>query len=69
MYTYDEWGNYIFHIQTGREGMKLLEERGLKSCSREEYDKHMASYRRIKEKENKRFNEWLEHFKKWLGKK
>lgn len=66
MYTYDEWGNSVLHIQTGREGMKLLKEAGLRNTmTDEEYKKHMDSYRRIKEKENKQFQERLDKFLEW----
>lgn len=54
MYTYDEWGNIMFHIQTGREGLKMFEEMGIKNPSKEEYEKHMNSYRKIREEQDKR---------------
>ena len=53
MYTYDEWGNSMLHIQTGIEGMKMFQEMGFKNPSKEEYEKHMASYRRLKAKHDK----------------
>lgn len=49
--------------------MKLLEERGLKSCSREEYDKHMASYRKIKKKQDERLDELIYKLIRWCDKK
>lgn len=56
MYTYDEWGNYVFHITTGRKGMELLTQAGLKNTiTDEEYSKHMTSYRKLKQEENERF--------------
>lgn len=65
MFTYDEWGNTIFHIQTGREGIKMFKEMGISNPSKEEYEKHMASYRKIKEKENQKLQEFLDKFLKY----
>ena len=48
MYTIDEWGRIVLHIQTGREGYKLLQEAGLTdNLSPEEYKKHMESHYRL----------------------
>ena len=65
MYTYDEWGNTMFHIQTGREGLKMFKDMGFKNLSKEEYEKHMNSYKKIKEKENERLQEALDKVLKW----
>ena len=54
MYTYDEWGNTMLHIQTGREGLKMFKEMGFENSSKEEYEKHMNSYRKIREEQDKR---------------
>ena len=54
MYTYDEWGNTMLHIQTGREGLKMFKEMGFENPSKEEYEKHMNSYRKIREEQDKR---------------
>lgn len=62
MYTYDEWGNSMLHIQTGREGMKMFKEMGYKNPPKKEYEKHMTSYRKIQEEKNKVFQEWLDKF-------
>jgi len=62
MYTYDEWGNTMFHIQTGRLGIKMFKEMGYKNPPKEEYDKHMASYKKIQEEKNKKFQEFLDKF-------
>lgn len=69
MFTYDEWGNYIFHIQTGRGGAKLLEEMGIKNPSKEEYDKHMTSYRKIKKKQDEWLDELMCKLLEWCDKK
>lgn len=51
MYTYDEWGNIVFHIQTGRAGIEMFKEMGIENTiTPEEYKKHMDSYRRIQQK-------------------
>jgi len=56
MYTYDEWRNIVLHIQTGREGIKMLKERGItNTMTKEEYEKHMTSYRKIKQLQEERF--------------
>lgn len=48
MFTYDEWGNYVYHIITGKKGLQILKEAGFtNSMTPEEYEKHMNSYRRI----------------------
>ena len=65
MFTYDEWGNTMFHMQTGREGIKMFQEMGHKNPSKEDYDKHMASWRKIQEEKNKVFQEWLDKFLEW----
>lgn len=65
MFTYDEWGKMVFHIHTGVRGMKIFEELGFKSMPREEYDKHMASYRKLKEKEEERLQRMLDIMLKW----
>lgn len=50
MYTYDELGNIVLHIQTGREGIKILEKLGItNTMTKEEYEKHMESYRKIQQ--------------------
>jgi hypothetical protein len=47
MFTYDEWGKCVFHIQTGREGMKVLQDAGFVNMPKDEYEKHMTSHRKI----------------------
>lgn len=59
MFTYDEWGNTMLHITTGEEGMKMFEKEGFKNPSKEEYDKHMNSYRKIKAKQSEQIWEAL----------
>lgn len=59
MYTYDEWGNTMLHIQTGREGIKIFEEMGIKNPSKEEYEKHMASWRKIEAERSEQIWEWI----------
>lgn len=59
MFTYDEWGNTMFHIQTGRSGIKMFEEMGYKNTPKEEYDKHMNSYRKLKAKRDEQIWEAL----------
>ena len=65
MYTFDEWGNSVLHIRTGKEGKKMLEEAGFKSTmSDEEYRKHMESHYRLQKEKNDRFlNEWYKLWK------
>lgn len=65
MITYDEWGNTMFHIQTGREGLKMFEEMGFKNPPKEEYEKHMNSYRKIRKEEDKRLQETLNKVLEW----
>jgi hypothetical protein len=65
MFTYDEWGNSVWHIQTGREGIELFKNIGIKNIPKEEYEKHMNSYRKLKEKENIRFQEMIGDILKW----
>jgi hypothetical protein len=69
MYTYDEWGNWVLHIQTGREGAKMLKEMGLiGKMSKEQYEKHMASYRQLQTERNEHLQKWLEDFIQWCKK-
>jgi hypothetical protein len=50
MYTFDEWGNSVLHIRTGKEGMKLLEKSGIKNTmTKEEYKKHMDSHYKLQD--------------------
>lgn len=66
MYTYDEWGNTVLHIQTGRRGMEILKEAGFSnSMTKEQYEKHMASYRRIQERRDKEIQKELDKILKW----
>ena len=53
MFTYDEWGNTMLHIQTGKSGIEMFEKMGFKNPPKEEYDKHMASYRKLREERDK----------------
>ena len=65
MYTYDEWGNIMFHIQTGREGIEAFRKMGIKNPSKEAYEKHMNSYRKIREEQDKKFQETLNKVLEW----
>jgi len=62
MYTYDEWGNSVLHLQTGAAGIKMFEEMGIKSMPRDEYEKHMESYKKLKQKEDEVFQKFLDDF-------
>lgn len=59
MYTCDEWGNTMLHIQTGREGIKMFQEMEYKNPSKEEYEKHMASWRKLKKERDEQIWEAL----------
>jgi len=61
MYTTDEWGNTVFHILTGKEGIKMFKEAGItNTMSKEEYKKHIDSHNKIQAKRNKEMWEQLE---------
>jgi hypothetical protein len=66
MWTTDEWGRTIYHMQTGREGYKMLTEMGIKprgGLSEEEYEKHMESWRKIyKARQDKMWEQLMEFF-------
>lgn len=68
MITTDEWGKTVFHIQTGAAGYKALSDLGVKSMSSEEYDKHMASYKKIQHEKNKEVQKWAANLIKMLSK-
>jgi hypothetical protein len=65
MITYDEWGNYMFHIQTGKEGMELFKQMGFKNPPKEEYEKHMDSHRKIMKQRNEELQIELDKFLEW----
>lgn len=61
MYTTDEWGNTVFHITTGKAGYEMLEKMGMKNMPSEEYEKHMNSANKLREKH---WNEFVEMMNK-----
>lgn len=63
MYTHDEWGNTVFHIQTGREGMKILKEAEIKNTmTDEEYKRHMESHNKLQKESSERLWKSLTSF-------
>ena len=55
MYTYDEWGNSVLHIQTGTAGIKLLQGAGFKNTmTKEEYSRHMKSHYKLQKESSER---------------
>lgn len=59
MFTYDEWGNIMLHIQTGEEGIKMFEKWGYKNPPKKEYDKHMFSWRKLRAEQDEQIWEAL----------
>ena len=57
MYTTDEWGNTVFHMQTGASGMKIFKDAGLleNQMSNEEMKKHMDSHFKIQRERTREF--------------
>jgi len=55
MYTYDEWGNSVLHIHTGKKGMEMLKEAGIyNTMTAEEYKKHIDSHYKIQKTNSER---------------